>query len=61
MKILIIANYISMPDEPGNCRFIYLAKKLCDKHSVEIVTSSFCHVKKQQRDISNTKINNIKN
>lgn len=60
MKILIIANYISMPDEPGNCRFIYLAKKLCDKHSVEIVTSSFCHVKKQQRDISNTKINNIK-
>ena len=52
MKILMIANYVSFPWEAGNCRFMYLADLLCKNNEVELVTSKFCHTKKQKREYS---------
>ena len=49
MKIFIVANFTSIGNEPGNCRFCYLADMLSKKHEVTLLTSSFCHSKKTQR------------
>ncbi|WP_180169497.1 glycosyltransferase WbuB [Acinetobacter sp. YH12021] len=47
--ILIIAPYITFPNEPGANRFIAVAKKLSQKYSVTLVTSKFCHILKSIR------------
>lgn len=47
--ILIITHFYQAPFEEGNGRFNYIAEKLSDFNSVEVVTSSFSHIKKKQR------------
>ena len=47
--ILIVAPYITFPNEPGANRFIAVAKKLSQKYSVTLVTSKFCHILKSIR------------
>ncbi|WP_279006564.1 glycosyltransferase family 4 protein [Thomasclavelia cocleata] len=50
-KILIIDHFSQPPNEPGNNRFIYLAKLLCEKnYEIEIVTTDFSHKNKKTRD-----------
>jgi len=49
MKVLIIANYINLPNEIGNCRFMYIANLLSKNNSVEIITSAFSHINKSKR------------
>lgn len=52
MKILMIANYVSFPWETGNCRFMYILKKLNNKkNSIELITTNFYHNKKDKRKI----------
>ena len=50
-KILVIANFTKLPNENGNSRFTYildlLDKEKCD---VELITSSFSHGQKKQRE-----------
>ena len=50
-KVVIIANFTKLPNEEGNSRFTYLAsildKEKCD---VELITSSFRHGTKKQRN-----------
>ena len=50
-KVLIIANFTKLPNEDGNSRFPYIAglldKEKCD---VELITSSFSHGLKKQRN-----------
>lgn len=56
--ILIISHFLSTSIEKGNDRFTYLAdmiKSRNEKFNVEIVTSSFSHDKKSQRDFSKYK------
>lgn len=50
-KILIIANFTKLPWEQGNSRFPYIIN-LIDKEKceVELVTSSFSHGEKRQRE-----------
>ena len=50
--IVIVANFIGALDGGKNSRFTYLADKLNEIHgmSVEIVSSSFSHDYKKQRD-----------
>ena len=49
--VLIIANFISLPNEKGNDRFFYLANILKQKNNdVEIVSSDFSHIKKCHRN-----------
>lgn len=49
MDILIISQFGSTYSENDNDRFLYIAKKMCINNRVEIVTSSFCHEKKNYR------------
>lgn len=50
MDIIIIANFTGDFSESDNGRFLYLANKLCRDNDVELITSSFYHIKKKQRD-----------
>lgn len=49
MDVLIISHFGSTYSESDNDRFLYLAKILACENDVEIVTSSFCHEKKEHR------------
>ena len=50
-RIVIIDHFCKTPDETGNNRFIYLAELLCSKGvEVEVITTTFSHIKKQQRE-----------
>ncbi|RUR38709.1 glycosyltransferase WbuB [Clostridium perfringens] len=52
--ILIISHFNSFFDEPGNSRFIYLLEMLNDeKTNIEVISSSFSHIKKRQRNFDN--------
>ncbi len=50
-KLLIIANFVSLPNEGENCRFIYIANKIDKtKFDVEIIISNFYHTNKTKRN-----------
>lgn len=50
-KVLIIANFTSLPWEQGNSRFPYIINLIDkEKYDVELVTSTFCHKNKTQRE-----------
>lgn len=50
--ILIVAPFADLPSENGNCRYFYLAELLSARNDVqvELVISSFSHLKKAARD-----------
>lgn len=48
-NILLVAPYVTFPDEPGANRFIAIAKLLSKKYNVTLVTSRFCHILKSHR------------
>ena len=48
-KILVVAPYVTFPDEPGANRFIAIARILSKKYDVTLVTSRFCHILKSHR------------
>lgn len=52
MDIIILANFSGDFSEKDNSRFLFIAKKLSqnDNNVVEIITSSFLHIKKKQRE-----------
>lgn len=49
MDIVIIAHFITEFIKDGTSRFVYIAEHLSKQHSVELITSSFDHISKQQR------------
>lgn len=52
-KILIIANFVTLPWENGNSRFTYIINLIDkEKYDVELITSSFWHENKIQREQS---------
>lgn len=50
MDVVIIANFCMDFSETDNGRFSYLANLLCEKHEVELITSSFYHITKKHRE-----------
>lgn len=55
--ILIIAHFTQIPGEKGNGRFHYIAQKLNKRDiNIEVVTSSFSHKTKKQREISRSQL-----
>ena len=50
MDVVIIANFTGDFSESDNGRFLYLANMLCKDNKVEIITSSFIHEEKKQRE-----------
>lgn len=52
--ILIIANFTRLPCENGNSRFPYIANLIdSGKYNVELITSTFSHAEKKQRENNN--------
>lgn len=52
IDVVIIAPFIILPYESGNCRFIYLSKLLSEKYdnvNVELISSDFNHPTKSHR------------
>lgn len=47
--ILLVAPYLTFPNEPGDNRFITVATMLATRYEVTLVTSKFCHFLKSQR------------
>lgn len=54
MDIVIISHFCEDFSKMDNDRFLYIAKKLCKKHDVEIITSDFRHTTKRHRNKSKT-------
>ncbi|OOF39306.1 MULTISPECIES: glycosyltransferase [Rodentibacter] len=48
--ILLVAPYVTFPEEMGMNRFIYLAKLLAEEFDVTLVTSKYCHFLKKHRE-----------
>ena len=48
--ILIVAPYLSFPEEMGMNRFIYLSQMLAEKFDITLVTSNYCHFLKKHRE-----------
>lgn len=58
--ILLITHFVQVPGETGNGRFNYIAEKVNKGNlSVEIVTTSFSHKTKKQRDITDAQMKGI--
>lgn len=50
-KIVVIANFTKLPWEQGNSRFPYIINLIDkEKYEVELITSSFSHGEKRQRE-----------
>lgn len=49
MDIVIVSEFCEDFSKSDNDRFLYIAKMLCKKHNVEIVTSDFRHTTKKKR------------
>lgn len=47
--ILLVAPYLTFPNEPGANRFITLTNMLSQEYEVTLITSRFCHFLKSQR------------
>ena len=56
MDIVIISHFCEDFSKLDNDRFLYIAKKLCKKHDVEIITSDFRHTTKRHRNKSKTRL-----
>ncbi len=48
--LLLIANYWHFEEEKASSRYRTFADILCRYYNLEVVTSTFCHLKKRQRD-----------
>lgn len=58
--ILIIAHFTQVPGEQGNGRFKYIAEKIDkQKANVEVVTTSFSHRTKKQRNVTKEQLESI--
>ena len=57
MDILMIAHFITEFKKNGTSRFIFIAENLSDSNNVELVTSTFDHLRKEQRKKCNYDLN----
>lgn len=51
-KVAIVALNVALKNEKGYTRFAYLSKLLSNYYQVDLITSTFQHWEKKQRDIS---------
>lgn len=60
LDILIIAHFTQVPGEAGNGRFHYIAEKINKtKATVEVVTTSFSHKNKYQRQVTDEQLDSL--
>ena len=53
---MLIVNYWHFEQEKASSRYRSFANILCDKYNLEVVTSTFCHLQKRQRQIDDLAI-----
>ncbi len=57
--IMLIVNYWHFEQEKASSRYRSFANILCEKYDLEVVTSTFCHLTKKQRNIENLLIDKL--
>ena len=60
LNILLVAHFTKTPNEKGNNRFNYIADRLSEENTVELITSSFCHESKKQRKLEKEGLEKLK-
>ena len=50
--LMLIVNYWHFEKEKASSRYRSFANILCEKYELEVVTSTFCHLTKKQRDVN---------
>lgn len=58
-NVMLIANYWHFEEEKASSRYRSMANVICEKHNLEVVTSSFRHLTKKQRDASAFHLENL--
>ena len=58
-KVLLIANYWHFEQEKASSRYRKFADILCEKYDLEVITSTFCHLKKAQRNEAELGLNSL--
>lgn len=57
--VILIANYWHFEEEKSSSRYRSFADILCKEYNLEVVTSTFCHLKKEQRNKSELHIETL--
>ena len=50
--VMLVVNYWHFEQEKASSRYRSFANILCDPYDLEVVTSTFCHLEKKQRDVA---------
>ena len=57
--VMLIVNYWHFEQEKASSRYRSFADILCKKYNLEVVTSTFCHLTKKQREVSLLSLENL--
>ena len=57
--VMLIVNYWHFESEKASSRYRSMADILCKKYDLEVVTSTFCHLKKSQRNADELDIDSL--
>ncbi len=57
--VLLIANYWHFEEEKASSRYRSFADILCEKYDLEVITSTFCHLKKQKRNVESLNLQQL--
>jgi len=57
--VMLIVNYWHFEQEKASSRYRTFADILCEKYDLEVVTSTFCHLTKKQRDVESLSIDKL--
>lgn len=57
--VMLIVNYWHFEQEKASSRYRSFADILCEKYNLEVVTSTFCHLTKKQRDVDSLSLDKL--
>ena len=57
--IMLIVNYWHFEQEKASSRYRSLANVLCEQYDLEVVTSTFCHLTKKQREVKELSLDKL--
>lgn len=57
--VMLIVNYWHFEQEKASSRYRSFANILCEKYDLEVVTSTFCHLTKKQRDVDSLSLEKL--
>ena len=58
-RIMLIANYWHFEEEKASSRYRSMANLLCERYDLEVITSSFRHLTKKQREASDFRLEEL--